>query len=89
MQSRDNKIIPLLSNNDVTFFIPPYQRNYEWDIQMCDTFYRDIEKVAHNPNTQHFFGTIIFMKSGLKFSESPADIFWLMDNNASQQQCYF
>ena len=60
MQSRDNKIIPLLSNNDVTFFIPPYQRNYEWDIQMCDTFYRDIEKVAHNPNTQHFFGTIIF-----------------------------
>lgn len=60
MQSRDSKIIPLLSNNDVTFFIPPYQRNYEWDTQMCETFYRDIEKVANTPNAQHFFGTIIF-----------------------------
>ena len=60
MQSRDSKIIPLLSNNDVTFFIPPYQRNYEWDIPMCDTFYKDIKKVANTPNTQHFFGTIIF-----------------------------
>lgn len=55
MQSRDSKIIPLLSNNDVTFFIPPYQRNYEWDTQMCETFYRDIEKVANTPNAQHFF----------------------------------
>lgn len=23
-------LLTLLSNNDVTFFIPPYQRNYEW-----------------------------------------------------------
>ena len=72
MQSRDNKIIPLLSNNDVTFFIPPYQRNYEWDIQMCDTFYRDIEKVAHNPNTQHFFGTIIFYEERSQIFGEPS-----------------
>lgn len=60
MQSRDNKIIPLLSNNDVTFFIPPYQRNYEWDLPMCETFYKDIEKVASSAGSQHFFGTVIF-----------------------------
>lgn len=72
MQSRDNKIIPLLSNNDVTFFIPPYQRNYEWDKQMCDTFYRDIEKVAHNPNTQHFFGTIIFYEERSQIFGEPS-----------------
>jgi len=72
MQSRDNKIIPLLSNNDVTFFIPPYQRNYEWDIQMCDTFYKDIEKVAHNSNTQHFFGTIIFYEERSQIFGEPS-----------------
>lgn len=72
MQSRDNKIIPLLSNNDVTFFIPPYQRNYEWDTQMCETFYKDIEKVAKTPNTQHFFGTIIFYEERSQIFGEPS-----------------
>ena len=61
MQPNYQQIIPLLSNHDVTFFIPPYQRNYEWDIQMCETFYKDIEKVAHSSNTQHFFWDNYFL----------------------------
>ena len=67
MKSLDNKILKLLSNNDVTFFIPPYQRNYEWNQEMCEILFKDIEKVANsnidnntNTNTQHFFGTIIY-----------------------------
>lgn len=60
MRSLDNHILRLLSNNDVTFFIPPYQRNYEWDVEMCDILYKDIEKVANSMNTQHFFGTVIY-----------------------------
>ncbi len=60
MKSLDNHILKILSNNDVTFFIPPYQRNYEWVEDMCDIFYKDIEKVANSINTQHFFGTIIY-----------------------------
>jgi uncharacterized protein with ParB-like and HNH nuclease domain len=60
MRSLDNQILKLLSNNDVTFFIPPYQRNYEWGEEMCEILFKDIEKVATNRNTQHFFGTIIY-----------------------------
>lgn len=60
MRSLDNQILKLLSNNDVTFFIPPYQRNYEWDTEMCEIMYKDIEKVAKSSNYQHFFGTIIY-----------------------------
>lgn len=60
MRSLDNKILKLLSNNDVTFFIPPYQRNYEWGKEMCEIFYKDIEKVANSNNTQHFFGTVVY-----------------------------
>jgi len=66
MRSLDNQILKLLSNNDVTFFIPPYQRNYGWGKDMCEIFYKDIEKVANsnilanNNNTQHFFGTVIY-----------------------------
>lgn len=60
MKSLDNKILQLLSNNDVTFFIPPYQRNYEWDEEMCEILYKDIVRVAESENTQHFFGTVIY-----------------------------
>lgn len=60
MRSLDNQILKLLSNNDITFFIPPYQRNYEWDEEMCAILLKDIEKVANNRNTQHFFGTVIY-----------------------------
>ena len=60
MRSLDNQILKLLSNNDVTFFIPPYQRNYEWGEEMCEILYKDIEKVANSKNTQHFFGTVIY-----------------------------
>lgn len=60
MRSLDNQILKLLSNNDVTFFIPPYQRNYEWGEEMCEILYKDIEKVADSENTQHFFGTVIY-----------------------------
>jgi uncharacterized protein with ParB-like and HNH nuclease domain len=60
MRSLDNQILKLLSNNDVTFFIPPYQRNYEWDEEMCEILYKDIEKVTKTKNAQHFFGTVIY-----------------------------
>ncbi|MCG2809707.1 MAG: DUF262 domain-containing protein, partial [Candidatus Portnoybacteria bacterium] len=60
MRSLDNQILKLLSNNDVTFFIPPYQRNYEWGKEMCEILYKDIEKVADSEDTQHFFGTVIY-----------------------------
>ncbi len=60
MRSLDNQIVKLLSNNDVTFFIPPYQRNYEWGEEMCEILFKDIEKVANSKNTQHFFGTVIY-----------------------------
>lgn len=60
MRSLDNQILKLLSNNDVTFFIPPYQRNYEWGEEMCEILFKDIEKVANSKNTQHFFGTVIY-----------------------------
>ncbi|MGQ9804575.1 MAG: DUF262 domain-containing protein [Chlorobiales bacterium] len=60
MRSLDNQILKLLSNNDVTFFIPPYQRNYEWGEEMCEILFKDIEKVTNSRDTQHFFGTIIY-----------------------------
>ena len=40
MTPQEYKLLKLLSNNDVTFFIPPYQRNYEWDREQCEAALR-------------------------------------------------
>lgn len=67
MKATENYLLKLLSNNDVTFFIPPYQRNYEWDEEQCEVFFEDILKTAKSNNegnySEHFFGTIVFVEN--------------------------
>ena len=46
MTPNKDYLLNLLSGNDVTFFIPPYQRNYEWDDSQCDVFFKDLIHVA-------------------------------------------
>lgn len=59
MVPSEMKLLDMLSNNDVTFFVPPYQRNYEWTKEQCETFFDDIVKTyAKNLSghkTEHFF----------------------------------
>ena len=58
-------LLDALSNNDATFFIPPYQRNYEWREGTCKIFLDDIKKVAQanerGERSEHFFGSIVYV----------------------------
>lgn len=67
-------LLDVLSNNDVTFYIPPYQRNYEWELAQCEVFYNDILKVAQERakggNAEHFFGTITYFQNGGAFGQT-------------------
>lgn len=73
MVASEVKLLSLLSNNDVTFFIPPYQRNYEWDEEQCRIFWEDIVKTAEanltGGHTEHFFGSITFFTDNHIFGE--------------------
>ena len=64
MQPNVNNLLDFLSNYNVTFFIPPYQRNYEWTEDQCDIFFKDIKKTYESNNngkyTEHFIGTITY-----------------------------
>ena len=69
----EEKMLRLLSKNDVTFFIPPYQRNYEWTDTQCAVFLEDVVK-TYNANisgkrTEHFFGSITYFQSGMVFGQ--------------------
>ncbi len=67
MKPQEKKLLELLSGNDVTFFIPPYQRNYEWEIEQCHVFWDDLVKVAksnlNERKTEHFFGSITYFQT--------------------------
>ncbi|MEE1290969.1 MAG: DUF262 domain-containing HNH endonuclease family protein [Spirochaetota bacterium] len=73
MKPLEQKLLDLLSNNDVTFYIPPYQRNYEWENEQCKVFLEDIKKTTienkENHRAEHFFGTVTFYKSKTFFGE--------------------
>lgn len=65
MRANPSNLLSSLSNNDVTFFIPPYQRNYEWSESTCQVFLNDVSRVAkansENAYSEHFFGSIVYV----------------------------
>lgn len=65
MKANPAYLLESLSNNDVTFFIPPYQRNYEWSSVTCTVFLEDIQKVTRLNKTrvkgEHFFGSVVYV----------------------------
>lgn len=73
MIPQENKLLSLLSNNDVTFFIPPYQRNYEWTDEQCKVFLDDVLKTyklnMEGTNAEHFFGSITYFQTESAFGQ--------------------
>lgn len=73
MVPAERKLLDVLSNNDVTFFIPPYQRNYEWTEDQCQVFLDDIVKTTKlnqaNNIAEHFFGSITYFQTDTPFGE--------------------
>ncbi|WP_137843743.1 DUF262 domain-containing protein [Microbacterium sp. 2FI] len=65
MKATPTYLLDSLSSNDVTFFIPPYQRNYEWSTDTCKVLLADVQKVASSnaggAKTEHFFGSIVYV----------------------------
>ena len=73
MKASENYLLSILSNNDVTFFIPPYQRNYEWGRDQCEVFLQDILKTMYanlkGNSSEHFFGTVTYFQSETVFGQ--------------------
>lgn len=73
MIPQENKLLSLLSNNDVTFFIPPYQRNYEWTDEQCKVFLDDVTKTYESNvagvMAEHFFGSITYFQTESAFGQ--------------------
>ena len=67
------QVIGFVVKQRCDFFIPPYQRNYEWTKDQCSVFLDDIIKTAINNkngvDSEHFFGTLTYFETKHVFGE--------------------
>lgn len=52
-------IAKMLSEEDVRFIIPPYQRPYRWGINECETLWNDVVNAFNDSDDEYFLGSII------------------------------
>lgn len=73
MVPSEQKLLKMLSSNDVTFFVPPYQRNYEWTSEQCEVFLDDVKKTytanKQGKKVEHFFGTVTYFSDETPFGQ--------------------
>lgn len=63
MKADNVALLEFIGASKRTFYIPVYQRNYDWRKVQCQTLFRDIEAIAISENrSSHFMGTIVYVE---------------------------
>lgn len=62
MQAHDTTLVSLFSGDEVRYFIPVYQRNYNWNRKQCLQLFNDICSIINNENN-HFFGSVVLLNN--------------------------
>lgn len=63
MKADSISLLEFIGASKRTFYIPVYQRNYDWKKDNCLTLFKDIESIALDSNRDiHFMGTIVYIE---------------------------
>ncbi len=63
MKADNVALLEFIGASKRTFYIPVYQRNYDWKRNQCLTLFKDIESIAVSENrSSHFLGTIVYVE---------------------------
>ena len=63
MKADSINLLEFIGASKRTFFIPVYQRNYDWKKVHCETLFKDIEALAKDERrSSHFLGTIVYVE---------------------------
>ena len=61
MRADNIPLLEFIGASKRTFYIPVYQRNYDWKKIQCLTLFNDIEAIVFDENrSSHFMGTIVY-----------------------------
>lgn len=59
MDARDTSILDFIGGKSISFIIPPFQRNYEWNETQCCELYEDVKNAAIT-GREHYLGNIVY-----------------------------
>lgn len=63
MKADNISFLEFIGASKRTFYIPVYQRNYDWKRLQCITLFKDIENIAiDEKRNTHFLGTIVYVE---------------------------
>lgn len=63
MKADNVVLLEFIGASKRTFYIPVYQRNYDWKKVQCLTLFKDTEAIAVSENrSSHFMGTIVYVE---------------------------
>lgn len=62
MDARDTSILDFIGGKNISFIIPPFQRNYEWNESQCSELYDDVKSAVKN-GREHYLGNIVYYVS--------------------------
>lgn len=66
MEAKQNSITRFMQQQDAQFFIPVYQRNYDWREEQCKQLLKDIFAAGKNDLIDsHFIGSIVYIQLNL------------------------
>jgi len=57
---KDASVLGLLAQNDKTFYVPVYQRNYSWRKEQIDILFDDVINQIDSRQKGHFFGSLYY-----------------------------
>jgi len=63
MRAHDSYLSKLLKLGETAFYIPVFQRNYDWDTDNCQQLFTDLETIALTKR-EHFIGNIVYVSTG-------------------------
>ena len=66
MKTSNVRFLDFIREREGIFYIPRYQRDYDWSDEQCDVLFDDIEKVMqHNEeDVTHFMGIVVYAAFG-------------------------
>ena len=67
----------VMSGMKSQFYIPVFQRNYDWNIKNCERLFNDILDLTKDINKSHFIGSFVYKEN--KFIETRYFQFVLID----------
>ncbi|KLI17825.1 DUF262 domain-containing HNH endonuclease family protein [Brachyspira hyodysenteriae] len=62
IRGEDIPVLDEMFDSRKTFFIPVYQRNYDWKKEQCNKLIHDIEKAVDRDAKEYFIGSFVLVK---------------------------